>query len=133
MELVKRAAAPVLYLLIAVLALWQSASKPMHNWDMIGYVAAAKSFEESDASALHDFTYRQLRESVTHKKYTSLASGKGDLYRETISEDPAAFAEQLPFYRIRPVYTGLIYLSTRRGSTSRLRLIWFPVSPLLRG
>ena len=36
-------------------------------------------------------------------------------YRHAISEDSSAFKEQLPFYQIRPVYTGCVYILYRTG------------------
>ena len=113
MSLAHRCAAPLLYVLLAASALAYCVYRPVHNWDMIGYIAAAKSFEEKDAAALHAFTYGQLRLSVPSGEYATLAAG--DNYSRAISTDASALAEQLPFYKIRPVFTGLIYLLYKGG------------------
>ena len=102
----------VLLLIVAVYAFRASVYKPFHNWDMIMYVAAAKSFEERDVKSLHTFTYDAVRSSVSEAKYESLIQGE---YRHAIRTDPSAFNEQLPFYQIRPVYNGLIYLLYKAG------------------
>ena len=92
---------------------------PLHNWDVLGYVAAAHSFEEKDPQALHKFTFDQVRKSVSDQTYKALASPPGDepqaVYRRTMSKNPYAFYEQLQFYQIRPVYTGSIYLLSKLG------------------
>ena len=78
---------------------------------MIGYIAAAKSFEERDIESLHSFTYSQLRLSVQSETYDNLVEGD---FRHTISTDSSAFKELLPFYQIRPG-TGLVYLLYKTG------------------
>ncbi len=75
MRLVERLPAPLLFFLLAAFALTLSAYKPFLNWDMIGYIAAAKSFEERDFEALHSFTYDQLRHSVPDAIYEVLVQG----------------------------------------------------------
>ena len=79
---------------------------------MIGYIAAAKSFEESNIESIHSFTYNELRNSVSSNEFTELVDGN---YRQTMYTDPSAFKEQLPFYKIRPVYSGLVFLLYKAG------------------
>jgi|GEM_PF-705203 len=101
-----------LFLIVGIYALAASAWKPHHNWDMIMYIAAAKSYEESDVASLHTFTYSTLQHSVSDEEYKSMVQGE---YRQAIHLDQSAFKEQLPFYQIRPLYTGLIYLLYKAG------------------
>lgn len=116
-----RVAAFCLYLVFAGAALWLSIYRPFHNWDVVGYVAAAKSFEQSDNAALQTFTYAELRSVLPAELYEDIAreknlgGGRGALYRRTVSTNSAAFAEQLPYYQIRPLYVGLIYLFYKAG------------------
>jgi len=110
-----------LYLAFAGAALWLSIYRPFHNWDVVGYIAAAKSFEQPDNAALQAFTYAELRTVLPAELYEDIArernlgTGPGALYRRTVNTNPAAFAEQLPYYRIRPLYVGLIYLLYKAG------------------
>ena len=119
MKILQRLTAPVLFASCGLLALTWSVLKPMHNWDMIGYIGAAKSFSESDMVALHASTYALVRQAVSDARYVELASPphaqRYAAYRRAISSDPTAFAEQLPFYQVRPVYTGAIYLLDKLG------------------
>lgn len=112
MRLVERLLAPLLFFFVAACALYLSIYEPFLNWDMIGYIAAAKSFEERDLESLHSFTYDQLRDSVPDAVYQDLTQAGG---RHVRSTDPYAFKEIMPFYQIRPVYTGLIYLFYKTG------------------
>jgi hypothetical protein len=112
MKPVEQFAVLLLFFSVAVFTLAASVFRPYHNWDMIMYIAAAKSFEERDVKSLHTFTYEQLRYSVSKVEYKQLVQ---DSYREAISKDPSAFGEQLPFYQIRPLYTGSIYLLYKTG------------------
>ena len=102
-----------LFVLLAATALFYSVTQPFHNWDVIGYIAAAKSFEEKDINSIHTFTFQQLQESVSSSEYSELASGSD--YRTSISSDPSALREQLPFYQIRPLYNGLVYILYKAG------------------
>ena len=99
-------AAPLLYLFVALYALSLCVSRPIHNWDMIGYIAAAKSFETRDPATLHAFTYDSLRRAVTPDEYQALTTGP---FRAAVAASPDVLAEQIPFYRIRPLYNGLVY------------------------
>ena len=119
--LVGRIAALSLYLVCAGAALWLTVYRPFHNWDVVGYVASAKSFDSSDAAALQAFTYAELRGVLPPDLYDDIAreknigTGRGATYRHAVSTDETAFAEQLPYYRIRPLYTGLSYLFYKTG------------------
>lgn len=115
---IERLSASLLFFFLAAFALTLSIYKPYYNWDLIGYIASAKSFEEQDLKSLHSFTYDQLRNSVPDETYEKLIQGidiRTSSYRQAISTDSSAFKEQLPFYQIRPIYTGLIYLLYKTG------------------
>ncbi len=104
--------APTLYAVLAAMAILLSMFRPHYNWDIICYIASAKSFEEKDIQALHSFTFEQVRRTVPEDTYRELVGGRpgeDPAYTACIRTDPSAFAEQLPFYQIRPVYTGSIY------------------------
>ena len=112
MTLVERSAAVLLFFILGLRSVLLSVYRPLYNWDMIGYIAAAKSFEENDIKSIHSFTYNQVQNAVSTDIYKQLVDG---YYRFTISTDPSALSEQLPFYQIRPVYTGAIYLLYKSG------------------
>jgi hypothetical protein len=102
----------LMFSLLAAFALILSTYKPFYNWDVVAYVAAAKSYEETDIKSLQSFTYDQLQHSVPDANYALLTQGS---YGSVVSSDPSAFKEMLPFYQIRPVYTAFIFLFYKAG------------------
>jgi len=112
MKAVKSPVVALLFFIVAAYSLYVSVSKPYHNWDMIMYVAAAKSLEEANIESLHAFTYEQLQASVSKEEYEKLINTD---YRLAIRTDSSAFAEQLSFYQIRPLYNGTVYLLYKVG------------------
>ena len=101
-----------LHLLVAGMAIGISIYKPYHNWDMIGYIAAAKSFEEDNIFEIHSFTYENVKMSVSEDRFTQLISGH---FRYVMFTDPLSFEEVLTFYQIRPLYNILIYALFKIG------------------
>ncbi|MBD3178511.1 MAG: hypothetical protein GF417_02370 [Candidatus Latescibacteria bacterium] len=132
-----RIAAPLLFIALGGLALILSLTRPMHNWDMVPYVAAAKAFEENDPGRIHSFTYSRLRASVPPEEYAALANPEGDdpdsVYRNIIASDPAALSQQLPLFQIRPLYTGAIYIMYRSGINIYLATHLIPGISVLAG
>ena len=101
------------FLVAATYVLYQSIFSPYHNWDMIMYVASAKSYGEPDIDVLQQTTYDAVRHSVSKERYESLT--KENNYRQVVHTDSSAFKENLPFYQIRFIYTGAIYLFAKAG------------------
>jgi hypothetical protein len=85
---------------------------PAHNWDMIAYAGAAKSFEIRDHQALHEYVYSSLKSTVPAPTYERLISGD---YRKAMSEDPEAFYKQIPFYDIKILYVFIVFLLAKAG------------------
>lgn len=110
-----RRPAALLCAAVAAGALGLSAARPHWNWDMIGYVAAARSLADGDAGVLQGFTYAEVERSVPPAVFAELAPAGGDSYRRAVRADPEAFREQLPFYRIRPLHNAAVLLLSRAG------------------
>lgn len=88
--------------------------KPHFNWDMIGYVASALHFKYSNIEELHKVVYEGLKNNMNSKTFFELTDS-GNVYRQTMATNPHLFAQQLPFYEIRPIYNGLIYILYKLG------------------
>ena len=118
LERILRIALPFSFLAMAIYAIALCVYEPRHNWDVIGYIAAAKSLEQADVEAVHEFTYAELRNVLPASTYESLVHGRDAAtlqYEYAISTDVSAFKEQLPFYQIRPIYVGAVYLLYKSG------------------
>jgi hypothetical protein len=93
-----------LFLLLSAYALLQ----PEYTWDLLGYIGA--SVDSTDARTVHDAAFDSIRPFA----------GKKDIqvdnpYRVDVAANPYHFAEQLPFYSIKPVYVALIKVEHRLG------------------
>ncbi|GLQ49971.1 hypothetical protein GCM10010872_14200 [Dyella flava] len=95
----------ILTAVVALIVLTLGLKKPSYNWDMIGYVAVAFSAEGYHGVDLNKATYDSVRSEVNASTFDQWVQGD---YRETVYRDPSSLAQQLPFYRIRVLYVGLV-------------------------
>ncbi len=104
----------ILYFAFFTIFLFTQALKnPSNNWDMIAYAGSVKSFETDDKKEIHDFAYSELKQYVDAETFQELTTSSA--YRETLYKDPESFKQVLPWYQIRPVYTGLLYAINKAG------------------
>jgi hypothetical protein len=87
--------------------------KPLNNWDMVAYAGSAKSYATSDKKAIHEFAYSELEQYAGEETFIKLTASSS--YRRTFYSDPEAFRQALPWYQIRPAYTGLMYVLHAAG------------------
>ncbi len=107
-----RAGLIVAGLIILFYAVYYS-QRPMYNWDMIAYVAVALEDAGEPAEDVHRHTYAIVESMVPPDRYKDLTDASD--YRRMVAGDAARFAEQLPFYAVKPAYPGLISLLYRFG------------------
>jgi len=92
------------FLLLSAYAVLQ----PEYTWDLLGYIGA--SVDNTDARAIHDAAFSAIR-PFAEKKDIQVDNP----YRVDVAANPYHFAEQLPFYSIKPVYVALIKGEHRLG------------------
>ncbi len=102
----------VFYLIVCFYITSFSLKNPFYNWDIIGYVAAAKSFETTDHITLHNVIYDELKKVTAKDKYSYLTSNE---FRKEMEINAKAFEQQLPFYQIRIIYVAAIYILAKLG------------------
>lgn len=102
----------ILTSVVALVVLAFGWKQPAYNWDIIGYVAAALHADGYRGADLNKATYDSLRGKVSADTFDQLIQGD---YRQTVYRDPASLAQQLPFYRIRVLYVGLLRAVHRTG------------------
>lgn len=103
-------------LIVALLSAFYAAyfaARPTYNWDMVAYVAVALLDEGTAADRVHDVTYDLAKQAEPAAAYADLTDGND--YRRLVAGDAARFAEQLPFYTVKPVYPWLMSLLHRAG------------------
>ncbi len=111
----KRLAFPILVVVLTLGFAVNAYVDPMVDWDMLPYLAIALEFEESDYKVIHERTYDLVRESVSDEGFEKLALREG--YRSQMYARPDLFAQQLNFYRIKPLYILLLYSLMKLGMT----------------
>ena len=79
-----------------------------NNWDMLGYAASALNISEQNSGDIHEHVYTELRNYVSSDEFDRLT--KNNSYRETMYADADAFMQQVPYYKIRVIFVGLIYV-----------------------
>lgn len=110
---------PVWHALIALLCLAAPVCGLIYNrynWDMLAYIGIVKSWHAPDFAAAHASTYADA-EAFAQSWGLSHAYAKlvnpAQPYRLACLRDAQVFFEQLPFYRVRPVYLLLLDLVSR--------------------
>lgn len=84
---------------------------PLYNWDLLPYIAAADRFGGASDEAAHADAYDVIRATLPARDVELMTASNA--YRRALTEDPSAFAEQLPFYTVKPAYP-LLMLQLRR-------------------
>jgi hypothetical protein len=111
-----------LMLVFMVFTVKQVNNHRTYNWDLLGYVAVLNGYQTADPVSIHQNSYRQVGERITADAYRLLTQDiepdeRGPRnYRADMASDAAHFAQMLPFYRIRPFYTGSLWLLTKMGA-----------------
>lgn len=90
--------------------------KPYYNWDMLGYMAAVVSIENSDADSVHEMVYASAAADLPSKNYSQLIDGENE-YRTKNLNDAVYFQEQQVLYLIKPLYILLVYIFYKAGFT----------------
>jgi len=107
-------AAFLLVLLVAAIAAYQDRFRDW-DWDLMAYSASAVSLLETDPVEIHAIVFKEAKTEVPGAQYKSLTAATS--YRADLSRDPFHFAEQIPFYSVKPAYVELIVGLHRLGLT----------------
>jgi len=94
-------------LLYSAFFIWFSLAGLLHpivNYDMFPYVGAVLSYSENEGS-LRQKALLETNKHVSPEQYDRLT--KGSHYIETVAKEDQAFLEQLPGYKIKPLYIFL--------------------------
>ena len=101
------------FALFSIVVFQYTLSKPLYNFDMIAYVGSVKNFETDNKQAIHDFAYTEISRSIDSESFNRLTTSSK--YRQIVYEDAESFSQILPWYQIRPMYTGLLYVLYKAG------------------
>src|SRR5438552_5538098 len=123
----------IFYFSCILLAAIYCFKRPLYNWDMLPYTDLILRMDHHNAQEAHYLTYDLTKKNIPSKNFQQLTDSS-NVYRFKMLSDPAAFNEQLPFYVIKPLYTGLAYLFYKLGvSLPQATLVPSFISYLLIG
>jgi hypothetical protein len=103
----------LIFLVFAGVFIFFSSQKPMYNWDMIAYMGVAVEYQEHNLQRVHNEVYSSLQREVPASVYAGLTADIDDRHECAVSAD--AFAEELGFFRTKPLYTFLVFLFFTSG------------------
>ena len=95
-------------LLVSLLTCIGAIKNPLFDWDIIGYVASIYSYRGLIGEELRNSTYEDLKLLTTKEQFIELTNSS--YYRKKVYSDPESLEQQLPFYKIRIIYLGIIGL-----------------------
>jgi hypothetical protein len=105
----------VLCVVLAVTALY-TFKRPAYNWDMLAYMAIVAGADHQDAKSIHSFVYQEVKKEVPAGTY-QLLTDTTHPYRKKMLNEPESFAQQRPFYIVKPLYVALVFLFYKVGFT----------------
>ena len=90
-----------------LLSVW-CVKQPQYTWDLLGYIGS--SVDSTDAKVIHHIVFEAIRPVASSPEIQV-----DNPYRVDVAANPYHFAEQLPFYSIKPIYVELVKLIHRAG------------------
>jgi hypothetical protein len=119
----ERRYAAALLVLLAIFV-WRADQAPVWEWDMLGYLGCVEQLKGASPEEGHAAAYGAVEAEAPAGAAAELrgeskdteGDSRGSLaYRHKLAEDPRAFEEQLPYYRGRVVYIGLLWAAEAAG------------------
>jgi hypothetical protein len=83
----------------------QGLADSKYSYDMVFYIGSAIGIDAAP-SRVHALTFDALQRHLPASRFREVI--EKSTYRARIYADPQAFADNLAFYRVRPLYVGLI-------------------------
>jgi hypothetical protein len=99
-------------LFVLLLSLNLVGIRPGCNPDLLGYIGVAHVLSGFPEGEIHARTYESAGDFCGRDR---VGLARGSPYLETIASNPDAFAQQLPFYSVKPVYPLLIAALAQAG------------------
>jgi hypothetical protein len=90
-----------------LLSAW-SVMQPQYTWDLLGYIGS--SVDSTDPKVIHRAVFDAIRPVASAPEIQV-----DNPYRVDVAANPYHFAEQLPFYSIKPIYVALVKVTHRAG------------------
>jgi hypothetical protein len=102
--------AAAVYAVAVLYSLWHGVVSPVRNWDMMGYIGCIISLDTSDPVEIHTRMLAEIKPVVWPQLYIEYAE------KNQLSNNAENFYRQLPYYRIKPLYVGAVWLFHKLGA-----------------
>lgn len=102
-----------LLIIIAGALVFAYSQKPEYNWDMISYMGVALNYSEPDMQKVHDEVYATLEHETPANIYSGLTADIEE--RRVCLENTDVYTAQLSYFKVKPLYTGLVFLLHKAG------------------
>lgn len=112
-----------IYVLVIISAAAFTLKNPAYNWDILPYMGVLLSYDKADAATVHHKVYAIAKEQVPPMLYNRMVD-PSSVYRSSVANSPEVFHTQLPFYIVKPLYTGAAYLFYKAGISLPLSTVW---------
>ena len=94
----------------ALLSVW-AVLQPQYTWDVVGYIGA--SIDSTTPELIYQQTFSAMKPILSNPANAEVQPNNP--YRADVLANPYHFAEQIPFYSIKPIYVDLIRGFHRAG------------------
>lgn len=99
----------VIYAASAVYITWLGLTTPSRNFDMIAYIGSIISWGTDDVDAIYQASLAAFKLAVWPAYYEDIS------VTNKLTNNAEAFRQLLPFYNIRPLYLGVVYITHQTG------------------
>lgn len=103
---------------------------PRYNWDLLPYAASAVSIS-APTEKVSERTFDTLRSEMRPRLFNRGYYQPKGVYGSTIAREPDALRQQLPFYQVKPLYVGSIWLMHQLGMPLTFSMQLINVASLL--
>jgi hypothetical protein len=113
----------IIYCFMLVFVTAYSLKKPAYNWDALPYMGIVLSYDNIDPNTVHSQVYSIAKDQMPTVFYNRLVD-PANPYRNNAAQSTAFFQSQLPFYVVKPLYTGAAWLFYKAGVSLVMSTVW---------
>ncbi len=85
---------------------------PRYNWDMLPYMAVVLGYDHTED--VHRQIYSTAKKEIPQQAFHQLTDSTNK-YRWSVFQSAQIFTLQLPYYVVKPLYTGLAFIFYKSG------------------
>jgi hypothetical protein len=99
--------------LAIIVGAWFSFYNNFFNWDLVAYVGVVLGYDGLSITEVHRVAFETIQQQLPNDVVQALLHEAP--YREQCFTDARFYEAQLGFYRVKPLFTGIIYLFYKSG------------------